>query len=177
MLTTQNIEAELSYAYLHAVATHAGFSCTYSDRHLDGAGIDAIVREDGRRLAPDSILTAIDLHVQLKATYHAPVEQSGKFSYSLSVSHYNKLRNPHVANPRLLVVLYLPENAEDWLHHSEDGLLSKRCAYWVCLRNAPGSVNSTTQTVYIPRRQQLSPQSLTSLMTRLSRRDEVNYDG
>jgi hypothetical protein len=27
MLTDQSIEAELSYAYLHAVATRAGFSC------------------------------------------------------------------------------------------------------------------------------------------------------
>jgi hypothetical protein len=38
MLTEQNIEAELSYAYLHAVASRAGFSCEYTPRHADAAG-------------------------------------------------------------------------------------------------------------------------------------------
>ena len=51
MLTDQNFEAELSYAYLHAVATRVGFSCEYRNRHLDGAGVDATVTEDGRMLA------------------------------------------------------------------------------------------------------------------------------
>ena len=46
MLTEQNIEAELSYAYLHAVASRAGFSCEYRNRHLDGAGVDAEEIED-----------------------------------------------------------------------------------------------------------------------------------
>jgi len=41
MMTTQNIESELSYAYLHAVCSKAGLSCKYGDRHDDGAGIDA----------------------------------------------------------------------------------------------------------------------------------------
>lgn len=43
MLSEQNIEAELSYAYLHAVASRAGFSCEYRNRHLDGAGVDATI--------------------------------------------------------------------------------------------------------------------------------------
>jgi len=69
MLTDQNIEAELSYAYLHAVASKAGFSCEYRNRHLDGAGVDATITEDGRQLAGDSVLTSFSVDVQLKATY------------------------------------------------------------------------------------------------------------
>jgi hypothetical protein len=176
VLTQQNIEAELSYAYLHAVASRGGFSCTYADRHLDDASIDAIVREDGRRLAADSQLMSFEIHIQLKATYQAPIEQNGRYSYSLAVPRYDRLRRPSVQNPRLLVVLYLPPNAEDWLRHSEDGLVAMRCAYWVSLRNAPDSANSKHQTVYVSRAQILSVDSLTSLMTRFSRRQEINYE-
>ena len=175
MLTQQNIEAELSYAYLHGVASRGGFSCTVADRNLDDAGVDAVVHEDGHRLAPDSLLTSLELHVQLKATFQEPIEQGGRFSYSLTVPHYNRLRTPRVNSPRILVVLYLPPNAEDWLRHSEDGLTSKRCAYWVSLRNALESANPGHQTVYIPRTQMLSVESLTEIMTRSSRREEINY--
>ena len=53
MLSQFNIESELSYAYLHAVASRAGFSCTHADRHLDSAGVDAQIQEDGRQLAAE----------------------------------------------------------------------------------------------------------------------------
>lgn len=85
MLTQQNIEAELSYAYLHAIATRGGFACEYAHRHLDDAGVDAIVREDGRRLAPDSVWTSFELHVQLKATFQSAVEQDRRYSYSVTI--------------------------------------------------------------------------------------------
>ena len=176
MLTEQNIEAELSYAYLHAVASRAGFSCEYSNRHSDSAGVDATVKEDGRRLSPNSVQTTFDLHVQLKATYQVPSLIDGRFSFSLPVPSYNKLRTPHITHFRILVVMFLPQDPEEWLRHTEDGLIAKRCAYWVSLRNAAESLNPKHQTVYIPQSQQLSPDSLTALMTRLSRREEISYD-
>ncbi|MFO0967416.1 MAG: DUF4365 domain-containing protein [Gemmataceae bacterium] len=175
MLSPQNVEAELSYAYLHAVASRGGFACEGAFRHLDDAGVDAVVREDNRRLAPDSVLTSFELHVQLKATFQQPAEIDGRFSYSLTVRRYDKLRNPRVNSPRILAVLYLPENADEWLRHTEDALIAKRCLYWASLRNAPDSQNPKHQTVYIPRAQVLSVASLTDLMTRFSRREEINY--
>ena len=114
MLTDRNIEAELSYAYLHAVATRAGFSCEYRNRHLDGAGVDATITEDGRMLADDSILTSFCVDVQLKATYRELHEQEGRIS-SLTVPHYDKLRIEEIAAPRVLLVLRLPQNPEEWL--------------------------------------------------------------
>jgi hypothetical protein len=177
VLSKQNIEAELSYAYLHAVAAQAGFGCKAGARHDDDAGVDAIVSEDRRRLAKESVLTSFDLHVQLKATYQTPVEQDGKYSFNLTIPRYDKLRNPAVNSARLLVVLYLPADANDWLTHSEEAMIARRCAYWVSLKNAPASINPKNQTVYIPRRQLLSPASLTALMTQLSKREEIHYEG
>lgn len=44
ILTPNNIKAELSYAYLHAVAARGGLECVVAGRHSDGAGVDAILR-------------------------------------------------------------------------------------------------------------------------------------
>lgn len=175
MLTEQNIEAELSYAYLHAIATRAGFSCSYTTRHLDDVGIDALIHEDGRQLADDSIRTSFALHVQLKATRLAPLEQNECFSFALPVRQYNKLRETRLESARILAILYLPQDPSDWLQHSEDALIAKRCAYWVSLRGAPDSTNETTQTVYVPRNQTLSVEGLVALMTRCSREEEILY--
>ncbi len=175
MLTEQNIEAELSYAYLHAVASKAGFACEYTSRHMDSVAIDAIVREEGRLLATDSVLTSFEIHLQLKATYQQLKEINGRWSFSLPINQYDKLREARVQNPRILVVLQLPPKPEEWLLHSEDALIAKRCAYWVSLRGAPKSENTGHQTVYIPRTQMLSIESLKEIMTRYSRDEEINY--
>lgn len=175
MLSVQNIESELSYAYLHAIAVRGGFSCTYTHRHLDDAGIDAQIDESGRFLAPDSYHSSFALHIQLKATCDKPKEQNGRFPYSLPIRQYNRLRETRVAIPRLLVIFYLPPDPSEWLRHSEDALVSKRCAYWVSLRGALDSKNEVAQTIYIPRQQVLSITSLTEIMTRCSREEEMDY--
>ncbi len=175
MLTEQNVEAELSYAYLHAVAARGGFACEYTGRHRDGAGVDAEVHEDGRLLASDSRLRAFSLHVQLKASRVTPVERDGRFSFNLPIHQYDRLRSTQLAIPRLLVVLYLPENPAEWLGHSEEGLIARRCAYWVSLRGAADSLNEATQTVYVPRRQALSVDGLIEIMTRCSREEKMEY--
>jgi hypothetical protein len=175
VLTEQNIEAELSYAYLHAVASKAGFACEYTTRHMDSVAVDAIVREEGRFLASDSVLGSFEAHLQLKATYQRLKEIDGRWSFSLPIHQYNRLREPRIQNSRILVVMQLPANPEEWLRHSEDALVAKQCAYWVSLRGAPATDNEKEQTVYVPRLQLLSPESLTALMTRLSRREVILY--
>ena len=65
-MTNQNIESELSYAYLHAVCSKAGLSCKQGDRHDDGAGVDAEIIYRGELNHP--YLKEIQLNIQLKAT-------------------------------------------------------------------------------------------------------------
>lgn len=175
MLTQQNIEAELSYAYLHAVAAHAGFSCEIRNRHLDGAGVDATIVEDGRKLADDSKLKYVILDVQLKATYQNLAESEGRFSYSLEMAHYDKLRKTEIAAPRILVVLRLPENPEEWLQVTEEHLIAKRCAHWVSLYGAPTVTNQDSKAVYVPLKNVISPGGLNSIMTRYSRQEMIPY--
>ncbi|TVS21028.1 MAG: DUF4365 domain-containing protein [Planctomycetaceae bacterium] len=175
MLTVQNIESELSYAYLHAIASRGGIICECTGRHSDEAGVDAVLRVKGR-LSQDSKLTQFSVDVQLKATKQMPVEQNGRYSYSLKAKNYNELRSAHTGAPQLLIVLFLPADSESWLVHSEECLVTRRCAYWLSLRGAP-EIDQDSRTVYIPRVNELSVPALRALMTRFSTLEVVNYGG
>jgi len=175
-ISENDIRAELSYAYLHAVASHGGFSCQQMCRTADGLCIDAEVL--GREtFATDSKIDDITLQIQLKATSQPCVLKNGKYSFPLELAHYNKLRTTRTLHTKLLVVLFLPEKQSEWLSHSEDYLLTRRCAYWVSLRGATKSQNRTSETVYVPKAQVFSSDSLREIMTRVSRREEVLYAG
>lgn len=173
MLTENNIESELSYAYLHAVASHAGMICEVAGRHTDEAGVDAVLRVKGR-LAQDSILTQFTAEVQLKASKQTPLEQNGLYSYSIKAKNYNELRSVKTGAPQLLIVLFLPNDPGQWLENDEERLVARRCAYWLSLRGAP-EIDQASKTVYIPKANFVSVAGLKVLMTRFSKQEEINY--
>src|ERR1700733_9073075 len=92
-LTGNDIRAELSYAYLHAVAARAGFGCEYAGRPSDNAGVDAYLRVK-ERLDSASILTNFAIEVQLKETSTNSVPpEAGRYAYWLKdVARYDDLR-------------------------------------------------------------------------------------
>lgn len=149
LLTDNNITAELSYAYLHAVAAKAGMGCKWGDRHDDGAGVDATIRvkED---FGAGSLLSNFTIDVQLKSTAHQPTFANNRYSFPLELKNYNELRDTTCSPLKLLVVLFLPTDHTQWLTVSADQMISRRCAYWLGLHGAPPSTNQTNQTVYIP---------------------------
>ena len=174
-LSPPNIESELSYAYLHAVASHAGMACNVGNRHEDNNGIDATLIAWGP-FTNGGYLTEVTIKVQLKATVAVPVDDGANLSYFLrGVNRYDDLRAESVSNARILVVLFLPANAQEWLHHSADQLALRRCAYWQSLRGAPVTSNGSGATVKLPKNQMFSAQSLTGLAARLSKPDFPRY--
>ena len=171
----QDIEAELSYAYIHAVAASAGIACQASTRTHDNLGIDAklSVRRD---FGPRATWTEVTLHVQLKATTTAPVRKDGRLSYFLRpLAEYNRLRRASAMPPRLLIVLFLPDDPSCWLRHSPEELALCRCAYWLSLAGAPESSNESGQTVYFPEEQVVSPEGLQALFHRVAHLEELRY--
>ena len=174
-LSPNDIEAELSYAYLHAVAAKAGVGCKVGSRHDDNSGIDAELTGWGP-FPGGGYLEEVDLKIQLKATIKSPGTGGEHCSYSLQgIQRYDDLRNEALGTPRILVVLFLPNDPDQWLHHAEDALTLRRCAYWVSLRGAEPSDNKTAQTVYLPRTQRFDPDGLQILMARLSRNEVPRY--
>lgn len=174
--TNQDIESELSYAYLHAVAAQAGASCISSNRLEDNAGIDASLTIFGP-FTGAKFLKEVDLKVQLKATIKKPAETDNHFSYAFSgIKQYDNLRSTEAySTPRILAVLFLPPDKDDWLECGLDGLILRKCCYWVSLRGAPSSTNTTSQTIHIPKSQALNPLGLRSLGEQIALRKLPNY--
>jgi hypothetical protein len=176
-LSPPNIESELSYAYLHAVASKAGMACRESNRHEDNNGIDAMLTAWGP-FPNGGYLTEVDIKVQLKATFASPSDDGANLGYFLKeVNRYNDLRAETVDIARILVVLFLPEDPNTWLHHTTEQLALRRCAYWQSLGGAPETTNKTGVTVKLPKVQVFTPGALQSIVARLSRRDFPRYPG
>jgi hypothetical protein len=173
-LSDNDIKSELSYAYLHAVASRVGCECMVSGRHSDGWGVDArlFVKD---RLAHDATLVRFTVEVQLKATSTPLTRVGNRYSFPLKLSHYNNLRATEVESPLLLIVFQMPANPDEWLRCSPQALTLKRCAYWVSLHGAPDSDNDDTQTVYLPVGNRFAVQTLRSLLDRFSREERIPY--
>jgi hypothetical protein len=174
-LTDNNVESELSYSYLHAVASFCGAAVSEANRHEDNSGVDAKITAWGP-FENGGYLNEVDLKVQLKATVKQPTRSNGKLSYQLAgIERYNDLRAQTTATPRILVVLFLPEAKEDWLQASAESLVLRRCAYWVSLRGAPATQNRSSVNVYLPETQMFHPAALGQLLTQLSHRNYPIY--
>lgn len=175
MLSENDVKSELSYAYLHMIATRAGCSVTVASRLLDNTGVDATIHAKGR-FAEDAIYTRLAIDVQLKAT-SAPVscDDRGRFQFPLPIRNYKMLREENVLAPQIVVVLFLPEDPDLWTTHSEECLIARRCAYWVSLRGAPDVGNSTSKTISVPRTNLFSDEGLKSILRGASRGERIPY--
>jgi hypothetical protein len=120
-------------------------------------------------------LTEVDIKVQLKATIAEPTDDGLNYEYRLQgANRYNDLRSETIGIARILVVLFLPRDAAEWLNHAPDQLVLRRCAYWQSLRGAP-EITAGSVVVKLPKAQHFSPDSLTQLVSRLSSLDFPIY--
>ena len=154
LLTSQDIEERLSVTYVRAVAARAGY--TTSERDLDRDGVDMQIQAGG------AMRPAIDL--QLKATINLGIaKEDGCFRFKLARSNYDKLIDASVI-PRLLVVLDLPKERAKWLNVTKEGLILRRRAYWLSIRDLPRISNKNSITLSIPERNVLDVERLQDLM-------------
>lgn len=150
----------LSKAYVRAIAAVGGFSV--SQPEVDDDSIDLkIVARGG-----EGVVFSPELNLQLKCTSRDVLD--GEFiRYPVRIKNYRDLIiNSQV--PRLLVVVLVPENLENWLQQSEDEMCMRYCAYWVSLRGQPERLNTANVTVELSRSNQFTVEALKSIMQRLS---------
>lgn len=175
-LTEQDIEEQLSYAYLHAIASRAGIGCEVAGRASDAHGIDArlTVWDD----FPGSYFKEITISVQLKATVRQPTERNGFLSYAIQgIERYDALRVDRHAVPRILAVLFLPAERDQWITQTPEQLIMKRGAYWSSLVTAPNTTNDTGVTVYLPSDQIFSVEGIKSLAAQIALGNRPTYRG
>ncbi len=126
LLSDDDIESEMSAAYVHAVAAHAGYNCG-PPPGLDRDSIDIQISCSGHRRPK--------VDAQLKATINL-VGNETHFNYPIKIKNYDDLRID-TQTPRILIVLDLPKSKEEWLLISRERLIIQRSAYWVSLKGLP----------------------------------------
>lgn len=153
---------EYSYAYIYAIASAAGYSFQKSSRALDVGGIDVTITGT----VVDDMLYEPQLDLQVKST-SLDISSSEVIRYPLKIKNYNELRKERTVAPRILVVVLIPENREDWTKQSEAELCLRRCAYWISLRGQPQTQNTESVTIYIPRENIFTVNTLKTLMQQI----------
>lgn len=172
MLNENDKKAELSYAYLHAVAAAAGFACSDTNRHVDGCGVDARV-DIRERLDAAARLTEFSLPIQLKATSAKLPVVEDKLSFPLDVDQYDKLRVTTVSIPKLIVLMTLPQEIESWLNVSAESLVARHCARWTCIQGYPDIANDATVTVRFRLDRVLTPNALREIARRVAMEEDL----
>jgi hypothetical protein len=162
VLTQAHRQEALSRAYIAVIAARCGFNCSY--RAFD-YGVDTAIHEIREREGRYSE-TGITLDVQAKSTIGVIVTTT-HIQYDLDVLAYNDLRNPPLGNPRILVLLVLPDEEDNWTDQSEDRLEIRHCAYWMSLTRMPATKNKRTIRISIPRANIFSVAALAGLMERV----------
>ncbi len=161
---------ELSYAYLHTLAARAGFSCDRPTK--DRQSMDVVVHSEGP-VSNNYIFQQAQIGFQLKATACEPPTGT-TIPFPLPINNYNDLRRLQLI-PRILVVFLMPINVNQWLDHQvEEYLSSRRCAYFLNLFGQNAVENTANKTVYVPRANVLTVDSLTNLMDLASRGELQN---
>ncbi len=147
---------EFSRAYVRAVASVAGVKVSTDD--VDDDSIDLKLERSGQ--------CSPKLDLQLKCTTDI-IPKEGDLSFVLKLKNYDDLRRPTLA-PRWLVVLFVPDDAANWLECSPDQLILRHCAWWTSLAGADESDNRTSVTVKLPRANVFTPQAVTAKLDEIT---------
>ncbi len=150
---------QLSYAYVHAVATAA--RCHLNRPSVDYQTIDATVGQTGRHSRIE--MPKVDL--QLKCTSKGVLKDQ-YLHYQLEKKYYDALRSTMRGDDIILVVMLVPTEIEDWLLQAEPSLILHKAAYWISLRDAP-PILSESKTVKIPRSNVFNVEQLLEILGRI----------
>ena len=139
-LRARNQQEQFSDAFLLAISAAAG--CALARPHPDHDSVDwTLSCRLPRRPKID---------IQLKSTSVESKSQK-EMRFRLKEKNFNDLSLTDVVVPRLLVLVTVPEDVEDWLRFSANHLSLYRCAYWLSLAGHKKLDDNKFFTVNIPR--------------------------
>lgn len=157
-----DLQAQFSLAYAQAVASVAGYFVQYADRGFDKDGIDMTLLKRG----DTGLMTSTRLDLQIKS--HSGDAQGDPWPYDLDTKSYRDLAATAYQVPRVLLVVRVPPDTQDWMAHCEDQLVLRRCGYWHSLRGAPPTANTSTVRIQISRANLFDVEGLASVMKRVA---------
>jgi hypothetical protein len=109
---------QFSIAYIHALVAVAGLKL---DRYsIDDDSIDVLISRAGHR--------SPHLSLQLKCSSDIDLRPDD-FSFRLKLKNYDDLRRKTMV-PRILAVLHVPEDTQEWLVAGPDHVVLRHRVYW-----------------------------------------------
>ncbi len=164
---------EFSYAYIKAIAAVAGYTVDVTNRQIDNAGIDIIIRPpEDEDTEISNMIADPRIEAQVKCTA-ADIVKEKDIRFPLPIKNYNKLRDPNVLVSRVLIVVLVPKEVDRWLSISENETLFKGTAYWISLKNRESVKNLTSITIPIPRENILTVEALKEAIAKVARLEEL----
>jgi Domain of unknown function (DUF4365) len=107
-MTPNQRQEALSRAHVQAIAAQAGMGHT---PRMNDYGIDLSIHQIARR-GKRYCETGIVLDVQVKSTTRS-ARGPAVIKYDLEAKAYEDLRDPHVSNPRVLILVVLPGDSDE----------------------------------------------------------------
>ena len=154
---------QFSLAYVHAVATVAGFDL--GRFNVDDDSVDVVLKASDRL----GDLDGLHLSLQLKCTQNL-AGNADNWSFRLKRKNYEDLRRVSTHLQTLLVVLHVPVEVDEWLQWGPDEMTLKRRAYWVSIRGRPTlPPGQASATVQIPRRNVFDVAGLRAVAEKMAR--------
>ena len=163
-----NRKEELSVSYLNALCAYANIDMEQMKHDDDSRDVmikTLITRKDG-------IPIHTSLQIQLKSTSQNLTVKDGVIHYPLKIKNYNDLKADTTV-PIILALLILPEKENDWLKHTVDELIIRKCMYWIDLSKYPEVDNEKTVTVHIPEANYMDCAVLKKLLNKIAEEGEV----
>jgi len=158
----QKQKEQFNYAYMCALAAHAGLNRVVAD--VDDDSIDVSFKSKGYL---DHPIRSPQIEFQLKCTAQDLVDGE-VIKFPLSRKNYDDLRGSNFASPRYLAVLLVPAEVDAWVEHSDHHITLFKSCYWLSLRDAEPTDNEAQITVTIPLAQRLTSATLREMMDRAS---------
>ena len=151
---------QFNVAYVGAIAAQVGINNARTEVDDDSVDVYLVGKNYSGRIRNPQI------QLQLKCTSQNLVS-GAVIKFQLKRKNYDDLRGENVLCPRYLAVLMVPHNENEWIEHSNDGMLLRHSCYWVSIRDLP-AISNESIVVDVPLAQRLTPQELKRMMTRAS---------
>jgi hypothetical protein len=162
MMHLTHQQEEFSRAFIYAISAAAGLKFRNAATPDDDS-IDVEISARGPRGTTRSPHLEIQCKCQMSPAVGDPI------SYPLKSKNYEDLRHSDYQVPRILVVVFVPEQVKDWTSHTEQEFTMRHCAYWASLRGLPPSSNEYSTTVHLSRAHLFDVAGLETLMNRIGR--------
>jgi hypothetical protein len=148
-------------SYVRGVAAAAG--CVIVGKPEIDEGVDVMLSHFADIHLKDKFAY---LQIQMKATTDGLVEEGQFIKTTLRNDRYNLFRNDEPSIHRIVVILHIPEDQQDWLRVGEAALLLHHHAYWVSIEGRPASTAERV-TVKAPTNQIFDDIALCGIMERI----------